>query len=465
LARLLTETRAQAFGFNRRAVLICAAALVAPVLMAVIIHRYGVNVPYWDEWDQLAVVSSAYDHSLSAGLLWEQQNEHRPVVSKLISIVMARTTDLNLVAEMYVGFAFQLVSLILIWRMLAVGFRDRARVLIGPLTIAASLLLFWAVAHEDWIWGLASVQYFLSIFWAVLSVWALARWPGRWLSVCIVSVATTLAMFTTGCGFALIGVGTLGILGYGIEQKKIRWLQLVSFALVSAGWTALYLKDYTSPGYSATSLARLHPLQMASYFVTYVGSPFWIRTGGYRVAQLFGLLGIISLAAAGYYIIRHARGWILAAAPWLLLAFYALINAAETAFARIDFGVEQATSSRYRPIASLFWISLVMISSMVAYQIRPRFSRRVVVAASAAVIIAFMGGYWFLYYRGVGALKRHSEYVAAGVRHIMDYSHASDDDLRMYHPTPSTVRELSRKLDQYHLGPFASRRVGGGSVR
>jgi hypothetical protein len=439
-------------------VVVWLAALSAPVMMLALIHRYGVNVPYWDEWDQLAVVTRAYDHTLSAGMLWEQQNEHRTVVSKLISLVIARTTNLDLVAEMYMGFGFQVLSLFLIWRILAASLKNKAPVLIGPLTITASLMLFWTVAHEDWIWGIASVQYFLSVSCAVLGVWAVSRHPGRWAGVCVLSVATVIAIFTTGCGFALIGVGVLGLIGYGAVQKKMPWLQLAVFAAVSSSCTALYFRGYVSPGYSATSLSRLHPLPMASYFVTYLGSPFWIRTAAYRSCQLFGVVGLISLAGAAYFIIRYAGCWIRAALPWMLLACYTLINAASTAFARIELGVEQATSSRYRPMAVLFWIALAAMLSMVAWEVRTRFRRPVRITVTAAAVIIFLTGYFYLYYRGFGALTRHSEYVAVGVPWILNYNDAPDDELRRYHPDPSIVRELSRKLDQYHLGPFASRR-------
>jgi len=380
------------------------------------------------------------------------------VLSKLISIVVARTTGMNLVAEMYIGFAFQVLSLILIWRILAAGLKDRAPVLTGPLTVAASLMLFWAVAHEDWIWGVASIQYFLSVLWAVLSVWGLSRWPARWPGLWIAAIATTLGIFTTGCGFALIGVGILGLVGYGLAQKRIPWLQLVVFVLVSSACTVVYLRGYSSRGYSATSLERLHPLEMANYFVTYVGSPFWIRSAAHRSCQMFGCAGVVSMAAAVYYIGRHSRDWILTALPWMLLACYTLTNAAVTAFARIDFGVEQATASRYRPVAILFWIALLVMLSVIAYKVRSRVNSGVIATASVAMIITCLTGYLYLYYRGFGALARHSEYVAAGLPYIMNYERASDDELRMYHPTPSIVRELSRKLDQYHLGPFAGQR-------
>src|SRR5262252_2132059 len=70
--------------FNRSRDLVWLAALAAPGVMLGLIHRYGVKVPYWDEWDQLAVVTSAYVHTLSASQLSDQQNEHRAEASKLI---------------------------------------------------------------------------------------------------------------------------------------------------------------------------------------------------------------------------------------------------------------------------------------------------------------------------------------------------------------------------------------------
>ena len=80
-----------------------------------------------------------------------------------------------------------------------------------------------------------------------------------------------------------------------------------------------------------------------------------------------------------------------------------------------------------------------------------------VAGAFAAAITLFLAGYGFLYYRGLGALTRNSQYIAGSVPYILNYSRASDDDLRRYHWTPSIVRELSRKLEQYQLGPFADR--------
>ena len=97
-------------------VLACLAVLAAPILMLFLIHHYAVNVPFWDEWDELSVVPKAYNGTLDFASLFAQQNEHRPITSRLVSILIARTSQLNLVHEMYLGFALEFLSLILIDR-------------------------------------------------------------------------------------------------------------------------------------------------------------------------------------------------------------------------------------------------------------------------------------------------------------------------------------------------------------
>src|SRR5262245_23563699 len=90
------------------------AILAPPAGMGFIIHRYAVNVPYMDEWDMLPLVTRAYDHTLTWADMWGQQLEHRSVSAKLVSLLLAWMTQLNLIDEMYIGFAFEFLSLLLI---------------------------------------------------------------------------------------------------------------------------------------------------------------------------------------------------------------------------------------------------------------------------------------------------------------------------------------------------------------
>lgn len=434
-------------------ILVLVGVLAPPAAILLSIHRYGVNVPFWDEWDELRVVPKAYDGTLDLAVLFAQQNEHRPVTSKLASVILAKTTQLNLVDQMYWGFAFQVLSLILMWRMLSSGLKGRASVLVGPLTIIASMLLFWTVAFENWTWGIASFQYNLSVFLAVLSVWGLTSWPGRWNGLAIACVATALAIYTNGIGFALIPVGILGILATRKADRREPWPQLCLFLAVAAACTALYFRNYVPPANAAALISRIRPGGAVKYFLTYLGSPFWTTRGG--VAFSFGLVGLGGISACAYYIIRFMPGWLDSATPWLLLASYSVINGAITTVARVDFGIEQALAPRYRSIVVLLWVSLIVTLSMIALHISPRFDRATITAALVTAVIIFIGGYSYLYYRGWRHIQIRSQMLAGGLPYVIDYDRAPDDKLQIFHPDPSTVRDLARKLEQHHLGPFA----------
>jgi len=348
-------------GIGLRQVLLGLAILTPPAAMLFIIHRYGVNVPYWDEWDMLSVVPKAYDGTLDWGSIWGQQLEHRSVTAKIVSILLAKTTQLNLVDEMYLGFGFNLGSLLLIWNMLARSLRERGRPLVAPLAIVASLLLCWPVTFEIWTWGIASFQYFSASFWAVLTVWAVTRWPGRWEGVAVAAISTTAAIFTTGHGFALIPVGILGMLACGAADRKMRWARIGLFSLIGLWCVIAYLQGYTSPGHQPTDeLTHYNVAHLVRYFLTYIGSPFW--TPESRLSRYFGVLGLVVAGGGAYYLIRSMRDWLKVAMPWMLLACYTLVNAGVTMVGRIRFGVYQAASSRYSAITILFWISTIAIS-------------------------------------------------------------------------------------------------------
>src|SRR5262249_26575650 len=428
--------------------------LIAPALMGLIIHRYGVNAPFWDEWGELSIVFKACDGTLDISSFFAQQNEHRPVTSRIASVVLAKTTQLNLVDEMYLGFAFEFLALVLIWRMLATGQKNKASALVAPLTVVASLLLFWTVAFENWTWGIASFQYLSSVFWAVLALWGLTNWPGRWTGLVIGCVSMTVAIFTTALGFALVPVGLLAIASYGLLGRKVQWAQICVFGVVAAVCTAVYLRHYASPGfYAPPSLARIRPVEMIRYFLTYLGSPFWTTKGG--LAPALGFFGLCGLFAGAYYILRFMPESIEGGLPWFLLACYSLVNGGVITFARLDFGVEQALAPRYRSIVVLFWVSLIVLLSMIMVHISSRLSRPVMMMALTIGVILFAGGYCYLYYRGLRHIQLRSQLFAEGLPYLMQYETAPDEKLRTFHPDPNAVRELSRKLERCHLGPFA----------
>jgi hypothetical protein len=56
--------------------------------------------------------------------------------------------------------------------------------------------------------------------------------------------------------------------------------------------------------------------------------------------------------------------------PWVLLAIYVVLNGALTAFGRLDYGIAQAASSRYRSMTFPFWIAVAVVSLLLFRRIQ-----------------------------------------------------------------------------------------------
>jgi hypothetical protein len=265
-----------------------------------------------------------------------------------------------------------------------------------------------------------------------------------------------IAIYTTAHGFALIPVGILGMLASGILDRKVRWSQICLFALVGLGCAIVYLNGYTSPTHHpASEPPEVTPVNLARYFLTYMGGPFW--TPKARLSRYFGLLGLVIISSSAFYIFRSTLSRIRSAMPWLLLVLYTVTGATITTFGRLKLGIYQAASSRYSAIVILFWISTFVIASMIMVPIGLRFRPATWMVPLAALILILVCGYSYLYYKGLRWIQVRNAIFVQGLPYVLDYDRAPDDQLRVFHPLPSTVRELSRKLEHYQLGPFAGR--------
>ena len=74
------------------------------------VWRYGVNVPYWDDWGFGDLLIRW--HTGRAGFLdlFEQQNESRPFFPRLLLLPMAAATGWNLRYQMFASFAVACVT-------------------------------------------------------------------------------------------------------------------------------------------------------------------------------------------------------------------------------------------------------------------------------------------------------------------------------------------------------------------
>ena len=139
-------------------VILCCAAL-APVLVTLAyVDERGRDVPFWDEWDRSAnlVVLDA-DGALTLDDVLRTHNEHRLLLSALITLASERLVGWSLVGEMYVSVALSCVAWLLLVSLVRQHFRERWTAL---LTCAAlAMLVFWPAQWFNWLVGFQTQIY------------------------------------------------------------------------------------------------------------------------------------------------------------------------------------------------------------------------------------------------------------------------------------------------------------------
>ena len=67
------------------------------------IHAYGVNVIFADQWDDVALIGHAFSGTLHFSTLWSQHYENRIFFPNLIVLALGYTTHLNVLTEEYLS--------------------------------------------------------------------------------------------------------------------------------------------------------------------------------------------------------------------------------------------------------------------------------------------------------------------------------------------------------------------------
>ncbi len=338
-----------------------AGAVIFPALVVLyLIRHFSVNVPFEDDWEFTPFLQALHTHHLTFSMLWEPHNEHRIFFPRLLMLALASISHWNLRLEIVGSFLLVGVSVIVLARIVRISLaRERVLAVIG--IIAVSWILFSPVQWENWLWGW-QIQWFLMITAVVSTIWfalravhakAVQLW---WLAVAAISAIVASYSLVGGI---FIWVAVLPILiGY-----KVGWRWVISWSGLGLLVMALYFIGYHNPANDFPPSLIIHqPFGFIRYFFTFIGRPLGTDIIS---SSMWGLgLSFIFAISLGYLICR-GREQLLKALPWMSLGLFALLASGLTAFGRFGAGVEQAMSSRYYAVSSLYLVA-VMITSLIA---------------------------------------------------------------------------------------------------
>ena len=443
--------------------------------ITVLIAKYGVDVPYADEWTFAPVVQKAYAGTLTFHDLWTQHNEHRYVFPKLLFIALARLAGGDVRAQMLFSVLLATltsVGLLTILRRTFPSSPLKCLLLLVPI----NFLLFSPVQAENWTWGFQFVLFlinFLLVGGACIATsnWSLAR---KFVGCAVIA---TVATFSFGSGFILWATTFPFALLHEQNARRARVLGWV------AGWgvaglcaVGLYLFDYFRPAHHPSLAASSDPLDYYRYVATFLGAHLAkaARSESLFIPAVIGTILLVAYLVAGWLAVatreidvRHRL------APWFAIGGFALLSAALAAVARVGFGEQQALDSRYTTFSLCMSIGVIGLAAVAGDIIRasPRSGRgllnwvaRLEGACLAAFAIAFVvSAAWGvrsmqlkhgMLLRGKGALLFgnvlnsglvYETYLGGNAADVLKFAHIRDQ-LGLMHPPLFKSADLSRAV-------------------
>ena len=329
------------------------------MVVAAIINRYGVNVPYEDEWKFFAFLEKWESNGLTFADFYSAHNGHRIVIPRLIYLAVIQLINGNLRAEMFFSLFLCILTsagIYLLLRRTVSGSTTKHLALWALM----NLFLFSPIQAENWLWGF-QLQVFLSNLCIVGAI------------VCVTSETGLLVRLGTALIFALAGTFSFGnglliwpclFVVLFCRREKVT----VQVAWITAG--VLVLLAYL-PGYPAREPVppTTQWFDYLLYFAGFLGAPL-ARIPNSNPLVLPVIVGSILLT--GYLwnaarLVRH-RETLRNTAPWLALGAYVIASAAMASVARVHSGPFHALDSRYTTVSVVLVVSLIGLVAAAIHQ-------------------------------------------------------------------------------------------------
>ena len=333
-------------------------ALVPIVFVSFIIDRYGVNVPYADEWTNLLRVEKWDAGKLTFADLVRAHNGHRILIPRLIFLAFAEMAHGNVRGEMFFSLFVCLLTsaglLYLLRRTVGAGWPQ-----VLALWALINLLLFSPIQAENWLWGF-QLQIFLSnlcVAGAIIAVTTNLRAAIRLPLAALFAVA---GMFSFGQCLLIWPIVAVLMVARGETRQRVLIWGGVTLLILCGSFFLYHGKDLTR--------AVAHWWDYPLFFVAFLGAPLG-QIANSNSMVLPGVVGALLCAAYfGLLVSCLRRGVAERDSVWLALGAYAIGGALLAAASRTHFGARQALDSRYTTVAIILLVSLIGLTAALYFE-------------------------------------------------------------------------------------------------
>jgi hypothetical protein len=413
--------------------------------------RYGVEIPSKDDWAMAPIIIKAQTGQLTFHDLFEQQQEARTILPKLIYIASAVRGYWDVRPLLILSVVVCVATAIgIYWLLLGSG-----------LSLAASAVCFWLIAlaifsatqFELWVWA-AGFPSFMPALFLVFALCVLEMRVATWIKFVTCALCSIAASFTLAHGLLLWGL-TFPFLLLG--QRLPRWPRwLCAWLALTITCAAVYFYGYTRPAYHPEFAPPVPLLNYARYLLAFLGGEFAFATRGYRMlsATIAGVVLLtLYLAAALIAWLRRvdAQLW-QRALPWIALGAYSIGSGCLATPGRIGFGMDSALASRYVTFSLYLTVAVIVLIPLMAKHV-PRF-RIIWLALITLLTVPALVVSAFAEMKGVEIMARTSARTRL-LRSAVLFSQVlpTSEAMRQENPfpPPADIRSISASLDERKL--------------
>jgi hypothetical protein len=428
--------------------------LIAGILIPIFLYlhflvRFGVNIPFGDEWTFIPFLKSFYNHEDWVSLLFNQHNEHRIVFPKLLFLVLAKLTDWDIKIEMFVSWMLCCFNFLLIWLLMRQsGIKSKW------ILIPVAWLLFSLGQWENIIWGWC-LHWSLMIFGVLISIYFISKFASSRWHIIPAILCGILSSFSMNNGLLIWPLGIMQLYFMNTElRSKVKYILL--WAIIGISILIFYYSDYSRPSHHPP---WGNPFYEPLKFLYYLTAQLGLELSGGLVVQA-AIIGIFILAVffGLIFFVKDNKENFCQLMPIFILGLFSLLSSAAIVIGRMGFGLSYVIVSKYIAISSLLIIASLLLLFAVLQTSRnnpkkhsiilPLYSALLTVVSIGLITTMFVGWDW-----GKQSFERRSKaavylkQIEFAPLHEMSYLLCNEEP-------PQIVREKAFFLKSHGLSTF-----------
>jgi hypothetical protein len=311
------------------------------VLNFLYIYRFGVNVPFWDEWTLVNALRAFEQGDEWLSVIWRPWISHRLFFPQVFLVLLAQLTDWNVIAAMYVSHVLAWLNLLTLW----LTYRKTTSCYLWGF-VPMAWLLFSLGQWENILWGW-QIAVYLHIFAFLVAVYFLAI---DHILLAILFGAISSYSFANGLLIWPIGFLLLFVLG----RNR---LHLIYWFIAGTLVVALYVDNFSfgnTPEPLAAGLAFI-----VVFFLANVSAPLAgidLTSSAVVLSAVTSIALFLILLALGWVRWRDEGGLHFSEAGWILasLLLFSLSSSLLITVGRVGFGeITWAIGPRYVTITTI----------------------------------------------------------------------------------------------------------------